>query len=220
MRKVFMLLVLMNAIYFAWHELVPVSSVIGEARPQHATAIQGVRSVALLKERGSPVNQLAIQALPERAVVQRGLQLGGFATSENIRALEQRLLTLGIRADLVQTEQEVETEYWVYMAPLASRAASLRQLRELQARKLDGFLITQGELENGISLGIFQNEALAQGMLERMRSAGYSSQIKQVARKQSIYWLKIDPESMRLVDEKLLQRLAVDFAGLQHQVIN
>ncbi len=214
MKKIFLFLVLANAGYFAWHELR--NTAPGDMRAEIEHRLPGnVRTVALLKERGR-TSQPAMMEPPAT----EGLLLGGFSARGAIEALEQRLLTLGVRADRAQTEHEVETEYWVYMPPLASRNASLRQLRELQARKLDSFLITQGELENGISLGIYPTEALAQGMQERMRSAGYASQIKAVVRKQIVYWLRIDPLSRRLVDEQMLKRLSDDFPGLQHQVLN
>ena len=92
----------------------------------------------------------------------------------------------------------------------------MRLLKELQARKLDGFLIAQGELANGISLGIFPHENSAEAILERLRQGGYQAQIKRISRKQAVYWFEVSQSGKRLVDEGVLQLLLKDFPGLQY----
>lgn len=112
------------------------------------------------------------------------------------------------------------TDYWVYLTPLASREASLRQLKELQARKIDSYIITQGDLVNGISLGIFPRTDSAESVMQRMRDAGYEPFMRELSRAHRDYWVRIAPESRRLVDDMLLERLAADFSGLKHQLMS
>ncbi|MNE68159.1 Sporulation related domain protein [compost metagenome] len=112
-----------------------------------------------------------------------------------------------------------EVDYWVYLPPLGSRQASLRQLRELQARKIDSYIITQGDLANGISLGIFPREESAKSVIQRLRDAGYEAQFRVLPRSHRRYWVRIAPESRHLVSDVLLEGLAFDFKGLQHQII-
>ena len=86
----------------------------------------------------------------------------------------------------------------------------------MQARKLDGFLIAQGELANGISLGIFPHENSAEAILERLRQGGYQAQIKKISRKQEVFWFEVSSGSERLIDEATLQILLKDFPGMQY----
>lgn len=95
----------------------------------------------------------------------------------------------------------------------------MRQLRELQARRIDSYIITQGELANGISLGIFPRSDSADSVMQRLREVGYEPQMRELSRAHRSFWVRVAPESRRLADEFLLGRLAGDFAGLQHQLM-
>ena len=122
--------------------------------------------------------------------------------------------------NLVQSmDAAAGVDYWVYLPPLASRQASLRQLRELQARKIDSYIITQGDLANGISLGIFPRSDSAQSVMQRLRDAGYEPSLRELTRAHRSFWVRISPQSRRLADDSVLQRLAFDFKGLEQQLM-
>lgn len=161
-------------------------------------------------------NRTIQQQPTEKAESGGQVLLGGFLARERGEELRQRLLSLGIDGYLIQKEVAAEQEYWVYLPPLSSRAATLRQLKELQARKLDGFLIAQGELANGISLGIFPHQNSAEAVQERLKDAGYQAQIKQISRMQSAYWFEVSVAGQRLLDEKSLQGLMKDFPEMRY----
>ncbi|MOA38679.1 hypothetical protein D3C78_1603870 [compost metagenome] len=95
----------------------------------------------------------------------------------------------------------------------------MRQLKELQARKIDSYIITQGDLANGISLGIFPRSDSAQSVMQRLVDAGYEPLLRELPRAQRSYWVRIAPQSRRLADDYLLQQLASDFKDLQHQLM-
>lgn len=81
------------------------------------------------------------------------------------------------------------TDYWVDLAPLASAQDSLRQLKELQARKIDSYIIAQGDLVNGVSLDIFARADMAQSVIRLLRAAGYQPKLRELARAQRTYWV-------------------------------
>jgi cell division septation protein DedD len=147
------------------------------------------------------------------------LFLGSFEQVDDAAAVEQRLLSLDIRSRVQSMDAAAGVDYWVYLPPLASRQASLRQLRELQARKIDSYIITQGDLSNGISLGIFPRSDSAESVMQRLRDAGYEPLLRELTRAHRSFWVRIAPESRRLADDSLLERLAFDFKGLQHQLM-
>ncbi|APU32066.1 SPOR domain-containing protein [Ectopseudomonas chengduensis] len=219
MRWILLLLLLLNAFYYVWHQQqAPLRA--KEVAP--AGAYQAARKdIRLLSEADAPRSRAdsstpADAAAPEAAVC---LYLGSFEEESRARVVEQRLLSLDIQAEVRGIDAAAGVEYWVYLPPLASRQASLRQLRELQARRIDSYIITQGELANGISLGIFPRNDSANSVMQRLRDVGYEPQIRELSRAHRSFWVRVAPESRRLADEFLLGRLAGDFAGLQHQLM-
>jgi cell division septation protein DedD len=219
MRWILLLLLLLNAFYYVWHQQqAPLRAKEVAPADAYQTARRDIR---LLSEAGasSPRSQAAApvaEASPEAAVC---LFLGSFEEEARAKVVEQRLLSLDIQADVRSVDAAAGVEYWVYLPPLASRQASLRQLRELQARRIDSYIITQGELANGISLGIFPRNDSANSVMQRLRDVGYEPQIRELPRAHRNFWVRVAPQSRRLADEYLLGRLAGDFAGLQHQLM-
>ncbi len=219
MRWILLLLILLNAFYYVWHQQ---QAPLRAKEVEPATAYQAARKdIRLLSEAESPrvraPSSVPVEnSAPEAAVC---LFLGSFDGRAQAEVVEQRLLSLDIRADVRSIDAAAGVEYWVYLPPLASRQASLRQLRELQARRIDSYIITQGELANGISLGIFPRSDSAGSVMQRLREVGYEPQMRELSRAHRSFWVRVAPESRRLADEYLLGKLAGDFAGLQHQLM-
>lgn len=219
MRWVFLLLLLLNVGLFAWqHRLAPrVTSELALIKQQEA--VGATRTLQLLAEAQTPSVPEG-EGHPASESHARCLVLGGFEAAERARQLEQRLLSLDIAVRVVATEASFGSDHWVYIPPLASRQASLRQLRELQARGIDSYLITEGELVNGILLGVFPRQDSALSVAERLRAAGYEPQVRELPRIYQEYWVRVAAKSQRLVDDDMLTRLAGDFPDLKHQLIS
>lgn len=220
MRWLFLLLLLMNIGLFAWqHRLAPSGS--SElpllARQTEGGSVQAVQGLTLMAEAEKPGPQSPVSAAGDAAA--HCLVLGGFDAVERARQLEQRLLSLDVGARVVTTEASFGADHWVYIPPLASRQASLRQLRELQARGIDSYLITEGELANGILLGVFPRLDSAVSIAEKLRGAGYEPQVRELPRIYQEYWVRVARKSQRLVDDAMRARLSADFLDLKHQLI-
>lgn len=214
MRWMFLLLIVLNLFYYVWHQQQ------APLRPKEvaplALAQNNKRDIQLLSESDEPVRR---EQAPRAVAGTVCLFLGGFELESAATAVEQRLVSLDIRSRVQSMDAAAEVEYWVYLPPLASRQASLRQLKELQARKIDSYIITQGDLANGISLGIFPREDSARGVMQRLHDAGYDSELRELPRSHRSYWVRIAPESRQLVSVSLLESLVFDFNGLQHQLM-
>lgn len=214
MRWMFLWLVVLNLFYYVWHqqraplrvtEIAPLDMVQGSKR-----------DIRLLSESTDrPLRDVAVAQSVEAVC----LYLGSFEAMTDAYAVEQRLLSLDIQSRVQSMDAAAGIDYWVYLPPLASRQASLRQLRELQARKIDSYIITQGDLANGISLGIFARSDSAQSVMQRLRDAGYEPSLREITRAHRSFWVRISPQSRRLADDALLQRLALDFKGLEQQLM-
>lgn len=215
MRWSLLLLIVLNLFYYVWQQQrAPIQAVQVAPLEQYQVRQQDIR---LLSESPEGAASAALQdtsSLEESTC----LFLGGFETSAMAESLRQRLVGLDIESEIKGFAATAELDYWVYLPPLASRDASLRQLKELQARQIDSFIIAEGDLSNGISLGIFPRYESAASVMARLTDAGYEPALRKLPREQRTFWVRIAPRSLRLVDESLLARLAESFAGLGHEL--
>ncbi|RJG12238.1 SPOR domain-containing protein [Pseudomonas cavernicola] len=217
MRWLFLLLLVLNLFYYVWHQ---------QQAPLRAKEVaplslyQGARQDIRLLSESSEAQVRREQSGGAAAEVSEAcLFLGGFEREDAAQVVGQRLLSLDIQSEVKAVDAPAGLDYWVYLAPLASREASLRQLKELQARKIDSYIITQGDLSNGISLGIFPRGESAESVMQRLREVGYEPMLRELPRAHRDFWVRIAPQSRRLADDSLLQTLAQDFNGLQHQLM-
>jgi len=214
MRWMFLWLIALNLFYYVWHQQqAPLR--VTEIAPLNM-AQDSKRDIRLLSESGGAPRREVVEVQAVEAVC---LYLGSFELVADASAVEQRLLSLDIQSRVQSMDAAAGVDYWVYLPPLASRQASLRQLRELQARKIDSYIITQGDLANGISLGIFPRSDSAQSVMQRLRDAGYEPSLRELTRAHRSFWVRVSPQSRRLADDSLLQRLAFDFKGLEQQLM-
>ncbi|MBO6228363.1 MAG: SPOR domain-containing protein [Shewanella sp.] len=216
MRWLFLGLLIVNALYFIWSQQDFTNNAIEDkpvVLPSKATQgqVQLVSEVPELQKQ-----PLSAGLRQEQAEI---MLLGGFADEQVAQKLQQRLVSLDIQSKITVLDSQVDIEYWVYLAPLASRQASVRQLKEMQARKIDGYLITQGDLTNGISLGMFAREDSAQSVAERLKEAGYEPSIRSIERSQRLYWVAIGEGSRRLVGQGLIKQLVQDFNDMKHLLL-
>ncbi|MCF7203855.1 SPOR domain-containing protein [Pseudomonas oligotrophica] len=212
MRWILLLLLTLNVLFYLAHQQQ------APFRVHEVAPVGGYTSAA-------PAIQLVSEAKPsprkqveedEAVEANACLYLGGFDQEVAARQIEQRLLSLDIRSDIQVMERSAGTDYWVYLPPLASRAASLRQLRELQSRNIDSYIVTVGDLANGISLGIFTQRASAEGVVTRLQEAGYEALIRELPRMHRRYWVRVGKEDARLVDAPMLQAMLRDMPAMQH----
>lgn len=207
MRWILVSLLLLNLIYFGWgywHEArggLEVASRVsaGQASPGDSTLV-------LLTERlpspGSPSPPPSITPekpkaqppqIPARQDVARSvcLRIGPFDAEEARRALLAELVQAGLTAQSPAPEPYVTTQFWVMLPPYETRRRALQTLRELQARKIDSYLVSSGELKNAISLGLFSREELAKGVQEKIREAGYPAEIRPKDKQNQRLWLLV-----------------------------
>ncbi|MFS2123528.1 SPOR domain-containing protein [Pseudomonas sp. Pseusp97] len=217
MRWFFLFLLALNVFYYVWHQQQ------APLRPKEIAPLSLFKSeqknIRLLSESAEAPQRRQAEEKPAAPSASACVYLGSFPAEDRARQLVQRLLSLDVQASIQTVDAAAGVDYWVYLPPLASRQASLWQLRELQARKIDSYIITEGDLTDGISLGIFQRKDSADSIVERLKTAGYDALVRELARSQHDYWAQISAESGRLVDDSLVRQLAADFPELQKQTM-
>lgn len=216
-------LLLVNAIYFLWQhnaqvagiepELAPVKSAVGD-RLTLLSEAGGVDASA-----GNPAGKLPIKSIPRPEVTEPPTpichMIGPFKEKISAHQVQDRLKALDIELHTFQVNIPDKPDFWVHLGPMRSRKEALDTLRELQAKKIDSFLITEGELLNGISLGFYTKEELAQAVLRQRREQGYSAKILAVPRfTQELWEVFADGQYSKFSDE-LWQKITAGTQGLE-----
>ncbi|MCQ4310279.1 SPOR domain-containing protein [Pseudomonas stutzeri] len=211
MRWLLMLLVMLNVLLYLLH-LNQIRPVDGDGAQLSAPSREA--DIKLLSEADSFVRRRSAHDASNVCVL-----LGGFNEESLAQAVEQRLLSLDIDSQVEAVDEAAGVDYWVYLPPLVSRQASLRQLRELQSRNIDSYIITVGDLSNGISLGIFSRKDSAESVVNRLQGVDYTALIRELPRSHRRYWVRVAGERKHLLSDELLAELVGSFPALESQQI-
>ena len=221
MRWLLGVLVVLNFAYFIYNGWVrpdAVSGVASEISSEHSVAVapdiaENAETIRLLSEeiaagqaKSIKSEEVVVAAEPEPLPV-LCTQIGAFQAKDSAEQVIQRLMAAGIGADIRQVKVPAKPDFWVYIPPLPSRTAAIRKLKELQANKIDSFVVTEGVLANGISLGLFTRKKLATQLYEKYRAQDYGVEMKEVERFRFEYWVEIHREDMGLFGEDLWENI-------------
>ncbi|ABC32878.1 conserved hypothetical protein [Hahella chejuensis KCTC 2396] len=203
MRWIFISLLMLNGLVFAvqWLELQKREG-LEEVRNRVALSGVGANRLTLLSEVDVQEEEVgdksSIEKLPETPVSKGErlcLLMGPFEGDAQAQSLKIALEKRDVESVAFPKNISLAPEYWVYLEPVESRKTAIIKLRELQVRKIDSYLISQGELRNGISLGLFKNVDSANRLLKQRISEGYDAKIKEVPKERLEYWVATKEEA-------------------------
>lgn len=163
MKWFLIVLAFLNLLFFGYTEI----------RQDHATesllAHQNLHSdkIRLLALAEKPVNTGAANAL-SRSCSEWG-PIAGADLAEVRKAVAPHLANGRVRENVPGNAR-----YWVYISPLAGEAQALERLATLKAAGIADSLVIRDDpsLRNGISLGVFNDEAAAKVQLEALKQKG------------------------------------------------
>lgn len=137
------------------------------------------------------------------------VSVGPYEAESDGRVLVKNLDVEGFKSKVEALELSRDEQYWVLMPPVDSRKAAMGMLKNLQAKRIDSYLVSSGEMKNAISLGLFNKEQSAKGVLASVREAGFAAELRTKERIQSEYWVRISPEQPLENLQKTLETLVV-----------
>ena len=83
--------------------------------------------------------------------------------------------------------------YRVFLPSPGSREAALGLARQLSARGLsDYYVVTAGEAQNSVSLGLYRDENNARARLDQVRAQGFDAQLEPRNDELPKYWIDVD----------------------------
>lgn len=159
--------------------------------------------------------------LPEDSKIEKSSNtcwlIGPFKEEISGKQVVNRLKALDITIDMLSIAQAGKPDYWVYIPPQASRKVAIRLLRELQSRKIDSYLITNGELSKGLSLGFFTEKSRAQAVYDKRVEQGYDAKIKIVPRSYNESWGVFDTRKYGKFTDILWDKIQEGNKGLERR---
>ena len=85
----------------------------------------------------------------------------------------------------------LEPFYWVYLTPLESTLRALEIMSELKAEGVEAFLISEGELKDGLSLGVYQDEAAVGALRSTIEELGFEIEVLKKSRSYEAGWVQL-----------------------------
>ena len=199
MRYIVIFLVLANLAYFGWNYWQPMP----EPAPRQAQPL--VNSGLTL------VSEFEMETVAAREARRQCSLVSGFEDTVEAEEFMAEARILGLEAFLSGSLTTGESQYQVFLPPTASTEIARLTLADLAARveeaglEVETYLITRGELQNAVALGVFDTATAAVGLRDQIAELGYSPQIQQVSAFVAglQVWLRA-PESERVNDPEWL----------------
>lgn len=206
MRWILLILLLLNIALYAlfWRSSPAVEQLSNENNIEETSAL-----VLLSEVRTAPAAvRLNLPALGAGELVIACYELGPFMNSADAEqfALEHK----NIFATQIESRQiQTRVDYRVYLPPYMSRDAAESALKDLRAKlqaanvAIDTLLITRGNLENGVALGLFAQQQNALNVENQLSRLGYEVLIIEEPRTQEQLWISLFelPEGARLLPQ-------------------
>jgi SPOR domain len=116
--------------------------------------------------------------------------LGPFTTTVDMRVAMQTLSPHVARIQYREEQVSQSHGFWVYLPATATREAALTEARQLAAKGVqDYYVVTVGDQQNTVSLGLFSDMVNAQKRLAEVARAGFTGRIKPRVDTEPAYWL-------------------------------
>ena len=209
MRWVFFTLLVLNVVYLLWHLVVGVIVVPVPNRVDHGNSLAPEQLVLLLELVSTPVSG-GVEGAPAPSLCPAVGPWGGLDEAD---AQLSALARGGYRGELRPVRVMKDRLFWVFLPPYEERDQALRVLRELQAREVDSFVVSEGPDQYAISLGYFSSDQSARGLSVQIRNEGYPAEVRETAREVTEYWLVFSPANIP-DDGEALRQLLAESSGL------
>lgn len=194
MRYTVVFLILANLAFFGWNYRYPLPGISrGASQPLINSGL------TLVSEFEARSGLAAVEARRQCSLV------SGFESPDDAESFMAQARARGLQALLATSRATSRPQYQVFLPPTASMEIARLTLTDLAQRveeagiEAETYLITRGELQNAVALGVFDSATEAVLLRDQVSGLGYSPQIQQFdAFVSSVQvWLR-PPESERV----------------------
>jgi len=195
-RVLFLLLLAMNIGGGCWLYFAP-----QRHAPTPPATDTRVPKLVLLSERERPgeANAAELASAPESPADLRNdtcTSIGPFPTQADMRAALNALTPVVARIQYREAHATETRGYWVYLPALASREQALAAARQLSSKGVrDYYVVTAGDQQNTISLGLFHDQANAEKRRNEIAQLGFRPDMVARTEELPVYWVDFAQDS-------------------------
>ena len=207
MRIIALFLLVVNLALVAWF--------------QFSSAAKNPVQLAENKQPGPSLNNLEMVKGPSKLTSEdldaslACYQIGEFNDKNVADQVLARLKALEIGSTIRPVEREEIKDYWVYLRPFASFQAARKELASLNLQGVDSFIFAEGELRNGLSLGVFSSRVNASKVFERVTELGYNPQIRESFQTITTYHIKLDQQGSAFFNQSIEDTILSRYPGIE-----
>lgn len=220
MRLIFIFLLIANLAFFVFVYFIdktPAQVTVSNSKKN----LQNVdNNLVLLTEQGisseATVNKKSVspQSSDTNSSSELCTMVGPYAQLLHAEYLVEKLAALGVSAQITNVGIKDGEAYWVYLPPEMSEKEALRRLYELQKKNIESYIITKGELTNGISFGRYADGLEAEEKMKQIKAQGYDAQIKSIPKTINETWVLLESGA----DDKISQSTWLELMGQQQNL--
>lgn len=190
-RFLFLFLLALTIGGACWIAFAP--EVEGDAEP---LVEPGVARLVLLAERDgaarTPDATSTTSASGGQAADDVCTSIGPFATQSDMRAAMQALTPQTRRIQFRNARATQSRGFWVYLPAVKTREEALGVARTLSAKGVrDYYVVTAGEQQNTVSLGLFREQANAERRRAEITAMGFTPELIQRTEELPVYWVDV-----------------------------
>lgn len=200
-RMLFLLLLALNIGVACWLYFSP--------QPQErafAASDPGVAKLMLLSENESAgqSNVAELASAPESSADLKNdtcMSIGPFPTQADMRATMNALTPMVSRIQYREAHATETRGYWVYLPAQPNREQALAMARKLSTHGVrDYYVVTAGDQQNTISLGLFHAEVNAQKRQKEIAAMGFRPELIARTEELPVYWIDFAQDSTKPVE--------------------
>lgn len=179
-RSAFFVLLAINISYYTW-----ISIHRQPMRMNLPPVPEGVGELKLIREREAEM----LQTGGDLGVGSDCYSLGPFQTQTDLRRAANAMAPYVAASRQRQEQQVVDRGFWVYLPAVETRERALNQARALSEAGLkDYYVVTAGDRENTVSLGLFRDENNALRRQAALIALGFDAQVMRRREETRVFW--------------------------------
>lgn len=223
MRLLFLILLLLNLVYFGWHHYqlngdvenfsasdpgVEKLVLLYEANKQADTVVKSTQ-MPILEQANGMANDSGQQVAGDDSTC---YEIGPFSKREDAQQLLE-LMKPDVKQVTLYDKSKMLTKFWVFLPSQKNLQAAKKMVNQLASKGIKDYqILTILGKKNAISLGLYKDRKLAELQVQHIKSLGYSPEIRVIKREVSQYWLgvaadQVDKARINALPEKITEKI-------------
>jgi len=217
LRAIFITLLVANMALFGWYQY---QSTQNPSADDLTESVKGVSLGNLVLATQSQEATVVVSIPAPEVTVAVCMQLGGFDTQSDATQVQARLSALDIVASISIRKKQVVKDYWVYIAPYPTFQDAKNQLAELNLKGIDSFIFTEGDLKNGLSLGVYSKRENASAIFKKIEDLGYTPHITESFQDLNTFYVILNAEGTSFFNEGIMEPIKLRYPQVESQKID